>query len=129
MKKIGVPLKTTDRKSKPGWELRLASKIKRLRQRIRILKRNIKKFSDETEKARQLELKKKFDETNQKIPAKEGRLKRTEIRPNNIDKTGCSKTKKIILPTIWRRMGEAISTTECERGKKILGQHMGTERS
>ena len=26
-------------------------------------------------------------------------------------------------------MGEAISTTECERGKKILEQNMGTERS
>ena len=48
--KIGVPLKTTDRKSKPGWELRLESQIKRLRQQARILKRNIKKFSDKTEK-------------------------------------------------------------------------------
>ena len=65
MKNIGVPLKTTDRKSKPGWELRLESRITRLRQQVRILKRNIKKYSDETEKARQLELK-KLEETNQK---------------------------------------------------------------
>ena len=67
--KIGVPLKTTDRKSKPKWELRREPQIKRLRQQARILKRNIKKFSDETEKAPQLELKKKkkkLEETNQK---------------------------------------------------------------
>ena len=29
--KIGVPLKTTDRKSKPGWERRLESQIRKLR--------------------------------------------------------------------------------------------------
>ena len=56
--KIGVPLKITNRKSKPGWELRLELQIKRLRQNARILKRNIKKVSEETEKARQRELKK-----------------------------------------------------------------------
>ena len=55
--KIGIPLKTTDRKSKPGLELRLEWLIKSLRQQTRILKRNIKKYSDETEKARQLERK------------------------------------------------------------------------
>ena len=57
--KIGVLLKTTDRKSKPVWELRLESQIKRLRQQTIILKWNIKKVSDETEKPRQVELKKK----------------------------------------------------------------------
>ena len=55
--KIRVPLKSVGRKSKPGWELRLESQIKR--QQVRIQKRNIKKASDETEKARQLESKKK----------------------------------------------------------------------
>ena len=44
--KIGVPLKTTDRKSKPGWEFRFESHIKRLRQQARILKQSIKKYSD-----------------------------------------------------------------------------------
>ena len=53
--KIGAPLKTTDRKLKPGWELKLDSEIKRLRQQARKLKRNIKIYSEETEKAQQLE--------------------------------------------------------------------------
>ena len=38
--KIGVPMKTTDRKLKPEWELRLESQIKRLRKQSRILKRD-----------------------------------------------------------------------------------------
>ena len=61
MKKIGVTLKTTDRKPNPEWELILESQIKRRQQQAIILKRNIKKFADETEKARQVELKKKFE--------------------------------------------------------------------
>ena len=56
--KIGILLRITERKSKPGWELRLESQIKWLRQQVSILKRNIKKFMDNTEKARQFELKK-----------------------------------------------------------------------
>ena len=68
-------MKTTDKKSKPRWELKLESQIKRLRQ-AGILKRNIKNDSDETEKARQLGLKKYLEVTNQNILAKERRLKR-----------------------------------------------------
>ena len=44
--KIGVPMKTRERKSKPGWEVRHESQIKRQRQQARILKRIIKKDSD-----------------------------------------------------------------------------------
>ena len=73
---IGVPLKITDRKSKPRWELGLKLQIKRLRQQARILKQNLKKFAYETEKARQLERKIKLGKTNQKVLAKEGRFKR-----------------------------------------------------
>ena len=47
--KIGVLLKTTDRKSKPGWEVRLESQMKRL-QRARILKRNIKNIRTKLQK-------------------------------------------------------------------------------
>ena len=57
---------------------------KRLRQQVRILKRKIKKFSDETKKARELELKKKLKELNQKIPVKYGRLKRVSRQDQTI---------------------------------------------
>ena len=36
--KIEVPLETTNKKSKPVWELRLKSQIRKLRQQVKILK-------------------------------------------------------------------------------------------
>ena len=53
--KIGSPQKTTDIKLQHGWELSLKSMTKRLWQQAKILKRNVKIYSDEAEKARQLE--------------------------------------------------------------------------
>ena len=94
--KIGVPLKTNDRKSKSGWELRLESQIKRLRQQARILKRNIKKYLDETERTRQLELKKIALGNQRKILAKEGRLKRyqNKAKQNRQNRTFQNNEKK-----------------------------------
>ena len=68
--KIGAPLKTKDRKSKPGRELRIESQIKRLRLQTRILKRIIKKYSDKTEKSTATRTKKKLEETKQKYRRK-----------------------------------------------------------
>ena len=71
------PPKTSDRKSKPEWELKLESQIRKLRPqaKIQIRNRNMKIYSDETEKASQ-KRKVLLNEMNQKILAKEGRLKR-----------------------------------------------------
>ena len=69
--KFVVSLKTTNRKSKYGWEIRLKSQIRKLRQQAKILKRNMKIYSNETEKVLQ-KLKVQLEETNQKILAKEG---------------------------------------------------------
>ena len=66
MKKSESSWKPQTENQNPGWEQRFESQIKRLRQQARILKRNIKKISDETEKARQLELKKEKLEIPQK---------------------------------------------------------------
>ena len=63
--KIGGSLKTIERESKPGWETRLESQINRLWLQARILKRNIKKFSDET-KSTATRIQKKLEENNQK---------------------------------------------------------------
>ena len=38
LEKIGVSLNNTDRKSKPGWNLRLESQIRKLRQQTKLLK-------------------------------------------------------------------------------------------
>ena len=37
--KIDVPLKNTNRNSKPGWEIRLEREIRNLRQQVKIIKR------------------------------------------------------------------------------------------
>ena len=59
--KMGVLLKTTDRKSKPGWELRLESQIKRLRLQARIRKWNIRNWKST---ATRPAAKKKLEVTN-----------------------------------------------------------------
>ena len=54
-----------------------------------MLKRNIKKLPDVTNKARQIELKKKMlEETNKKIQAKEGRLKTLKNIRKKLKKQG-----------------------------------------
>ena len=63
--KIWVPLKIPDRKSKPGWELRYESQIRKRRKQGNTLKQNMKIYLDEAEKA-QLEQKIQLEETNWK---------------------------------------------------------------
>ena len=75
-KKIGVHQKTTNRKSKAGRKILLESQIRKLLQEAKTLKQNMKIYSDEEEKSRLLERKILLEETNQKVLAKEGRLKR-----------------------------------------------------
>ena len=36
--KIGIPLKSTKEKSKPGWEFRIETQIKNLRKQAKIIK-------------------------------------------------------------------------------------------
>ena len=57
-----------------GTQTRITDK--KLWQQAKIPKQNIKIYSDKTEKEQQLEWKIKLEKTKQKIPAKEGRIKR-----------------------------------------------------
>ena len=120
---IRIPLKTTERKTKPGWELRVELQIKRLRLQVRILKWSIKKFSDETEKAQQLELKKKAWGDQLRNTSKRKNTKKIPRQDQTWTKQGVPKQRKKL--TIRGKMGEAISTTGRERDKKILEQNMG----
>ena len=126
MKKIGVHLKTKDGKSKPGWEIRLELQIGKQRQQAKIQKQNIKIYSDEEEKARQLKRKVQLDETNHKVLA----TKKIPRQDQTIQtKQDIPKQLKKILPTSIEVMGEDISPIRCERGKMIFEQNMETERS
>ena len=76
--KIGILLKSTKKKSKPGWEIRLEMQIKNLRKQAKMIKQRkdagIRK--NKKEKARQEKITIRIEEINQKVLAKEGRLKR-----------------------------------------------------
>ena len=88
-------------------------------------------YSDKTEKERQLERKLKLEKTKQKILAKEGRLKRyrDKTKQNILNRTFQKNERKFYQQVGGGGMGEEISTTGWEIGKKILVQDMETEGS
>ena len=76
--KIGVPLKNTNRKSKPEWEFWLETHIRNLRQQAKMLrlKKNMRLCWDEERTATQLEQKIQLEEVNPKVLEKEESLNR-----------------------------------------------------
>ena len=91
--KIGARLKNTNRNSKPGWEIRLETQIRNLQQgQMMRHRKNAGIFWDEKEKATQVKQTIQPEEINQKMLAKEGRLKRYCDRIEQYRKKGHSKT-------------------------------------
>ena len=115
-------MKTRERKSNPGWELRVESQIKKKFDKSKNTKRNIKRFGRNWTQN-------KFEETCQKILAKEERLNRYWAKTKQYRQNWTFQNNEKNSTNNWGRIGEAISTTECERGEKILEQNMGTEKS
>ena len=79
--KIGIPSKSTKEKSKPAWEFRLETQIRNLRKQAKMIKQKKDAgISRNRKKTTQQKLKKQLEEINQKVLAKEGRLKRFRER-------------------------------------------------
>ena len=80
--KIGIPSESTKKKSKPGWEIRLERQIKNLQKQAKIIKQ--KKDAgicwNRKEKPTREKITIQLEEINQKVLAKEGRLKRYRQR-------------------------------------------------
>ena len=77
--KIGILSKSMKKKSKPGWEIRLETQLKKSTK----TGQNEKNMREHVETKRKRQLKKKIiqlEEINQKVLAKEGRLKRYRQR-------------------------------------------------
>ena len=76
--KIGIPSKSTKEKSKPGWELWLETQIKNLRKQAKMIKpkKDAGIIRNRNEKTTREKLTIQLEEINQKVLAKEGRLKR-----------------------------------------------------
>ena len=80
--KIGILSKSTKKKSKPGWEIRLETQIKNLRKQAKMIKQ--KKDGgicrNKKEKATQEKITMQLEEINQKVLAKEEILKKYRQR-------------------------------------------------
>ena len=80
--KIGVCLKSTNNKSKPGWEIRLETQVKKsLRKQTKMMKqrKNAETYWDKKKEATQEKITIQLEEINQKVMAKD-RLKRYRVR-------------------------------------------------
>ena len=79
---VGISSKSTKNKSKPEWEIRLETQIKNLRKQAKMMKQTkdagICRKKKET--ATQEKITIHHEEINQKVVAKEGRLKRYRQR-------------------------------------------------
>ena len=71
--KIGIPLKSTNKKSKPGWEIRLEMQIRKLRKQAKMIKqrKNAGTCWDKKEKNNTRKITIQLEEINQKELAKE----------------------------------------------------------
>ena len=79
--KIGVPSKSTKKPSKQGWAVRLETQIKNLRKQAKMVKQKDPGICGKRmEKTTQEKMTVQLEEINQKILAKEGRLKRYRQR-------------------------------------------------
>ena len=73
--KIGIPSKSTKKQSKPGWEISLETQIKQLRKQARMIRKRGAEISGMKEQATWEKITVQLKEINQKVLAKEGRLK------------------------------------------------------
>ncbi len=80
--KIGIPLKSTNKKSKPAWEIRLEMQIRNLRKQAKMIKqrKNARTFWDKEKKITQEKITIQHEEINRKVRAQDGRLKRYRKR-------------------------------------------------
>ena len=74
--KIGVPSKSTKKQSKPGWDIRLEIQIKNLRKQAKMVKQKDPGIcGNGIQKRTREKITVQLEEINQKVLAKEGRLK------------------------------------------------------
>ena len=73
---IGIPSKRTKKQQKPGWEIKLESQKKKKRKQARMMKRGAEIIWGKKEQTTWGKITVQLEEIDQKILAKEGRLKR-----------------------------------------------------
>ena len=77
---IGIPSKSTKKQSKPGWEIRLETQIKKQRKQARMIRKRGTEIIRKKKQVTWGKITVQLEEKKQKVPAKEGRLKRYRQR-------------------------------------------------
>ena len=95
---IGFPSKSTKKLSKPGWEIRLESQIKKLRKQARMIRKRGAEIRGKKEQATLGKIAVQLEEINQRRKIKEISTKSKTIQT----KQDIPKQRKEILSTIWR---------------------------
>ena len=129
--KIGVPSKSTKKQSKPGWEVRLETQIKNLRKQAKMVKQKDPRICGKRmEKTTREKIKVQLQDINQKVLAKEGRLKRywQRVKQYRQNKTFQNNEGKF-----YQQLGghdtKNIPTTRRQRKRTILYENMATEKN
>ena len=84
--KIGVPQKTTNENSKPGWEIQLETLIRNLLQQAKMIRqrKNTVTCGDKKEKATKVKITIQLEETNQKATGERRKIKKVSRQDKTI---------------------------------------------
>ena len=128
---IGVPPKKTSKKpSKPGWEVRLETQIKKSTKTDQNGKQKDPGICGKRMGKTTLEkITVQLEEINLKFLAKKGRLKRYRQRLKQYRKQDIAKQQKKIQSTTGRAWHKNIPTTRHQRNRAILDENMATEKT
>ena len=113
--KIGIPSKSTNKHSKPGWEIRLETQIKNLRKQARRI-RKLEEGTGSMRKNNSTTWGNKPESNGQRRKTKEISTKGKTIQT----KQDIPKQRKKILSTIGRGWHENIPTPGYKRNRTIL---------
>ena len=120
--KIGITSKSTKKKSKQGWEIRLEMQIKYLWEQVKIIKQ--KKDAGICWKSREKATREKNSTTRGNKPKSTGerrKPKKISIKGKTIQKKqDIPKQRKKISSTTVRRWHKNIPATGCKRNRTIL---------
>ena len=130
MRKLGSPQKARRKKSKPGWEIRLETQVKKTqRKQAKMIKQKKDAGICRNKKEKAIEEKNNTIWGNKpESTGERKKIKEISTKSKIIDKTGHSKTTKKIQLTTGRRWHENITTTGCKRNRMILDWNMATKK-
>ena len=128
--KIGIPSKSTKKKSKPRWEIRLETKIKNLRKQTKMIKQMWRwnmweqKGKGNTSKNNSTIWRIKPENTGERRKIKEILTKGKTIQT----KQDIPKQRKKIISATRRAWRKNLLTTGCQRNRTILQKNMATKK-